>query len=304
MSVAMSDPIFNRYLEANVDAKKRWKAFKVHDYKRISECPVVDELVPLFGTPDFDFLSAEQKRTLFLEFIKHNAEALLIFEQLLLLAFRTFQRKVKLDGPALAALKQLTYEEYLHSKAFRIFLRNEPAFDWPQKGLMVHMTWARSCLLWLARSNPLILPLWGTKAEAFSVYYAQYLKKCFGSWEDNQWSKLHHLHVMDEAHHLNVQLDLYQSGYPLSRINTGIAFLLSFYLFVGFIQCLLFGGCWNMIRSAFPNHTVWQRLGLTLKTARWTVRKFEPYTQARMRTKALYLEKKPALGRWISFIYW
>lgn len=236
------------------------------------------------------------------QFIKLNAEALIVLEQALLVGMRSF-------GPARtrqeerASATKLAWEEYYHTRAFRTFLAREKSLCWRDDSLFLFRN--RRCRRWLAflaRRAPLALCIPGAKIEAFSLHYSQHVKEAFGGWEANSWAKIQHLHMLDEAQHVPVQFALYRRGCP--RGLKGLGVVAGTLAFVLILQVLLLTGNWRMVCAAMPSRSFPARVRWTFRIARWCVREFPPYAAALPRIRRYIAEDGLPFGRFLSFIAW
>ena len=286
----------------SLDARCSWKELDLSRYESPFQRPLPPAVIPLFGTSSDRDLSPEERQSLGKQFIKLNAEALILLEQALLLAMRSFRKRC-LDTNEEKGACKLAQEEYYHTRAFRSFLRREEDLEWRENSLFLFRNRrCRKWLAWIAKTVPLSLCLPGAKIEAFSLSYSQFIREAFGGWEANSWAKIQHLHVLDEAQHVPVQFAFYRKAFP--RGLKGLLVVAGTLCFIGILQVLLLTGNWRMVRNAMPKRSRLARLRWTLRTARWCVRDFPPYATALPRIRRYLQEDGMPYGKFFSFMTW
>ena len=297
---------FADFVVSNPDFVQRWELFSKTVAPALSG-PAPELLTPFSGTEFFASLDEGTRRALYLGFVRMNAEAFIILEQVLLAGFGSLTRPASLRARSSAAqaVRKLLVEELYHVAAFKKFLRDERQLAWPEKSVFLRSHHGlRNFLVWLARKAPFALALPAAKLESYTLYYAQTVRKAYGSWDANRWSKLHHLHSMDEGGHLPLQFDLYERAMgemkALERVKTLIGTIVLFFV----LQLLLVLGMSGVIADAFPSQSRVWRTTKAISAGRWVVRRFEPYQQARLNVRRSFEKRRPTFGRLLSFLHW
>jgi hypothetical protein len=286
---------------ARLQAPEEWRALQLDQFASPYAAPLPDGLVPFYGTPAFRQFSPEERQRLGREFIRFNAEALIVLEQALLLGLRK-HRKTRPE-PEKTACSKLAWEEYFHTRAFRQFLWREEREGFRKKSvLLFRAPRTRRWLASLAGAYPTALCLPGAKIEAYSLAYSKHVREAFGSWDANRWSKIQHLHLLDEAHHVAAQFELHSLAFPrgLRRIGLALAML-------GFIlnlQVLLMTGNWHLVKNALPSRSFFARILLCVQLAHWCVRTFPAYAEGRARMRTLLRAPNLPFGRLFAFMAW
>lgn len=296
---------FEQFNQKNLDYRERWAGFEPGRFPSVTQGVAPEGQVPFSGTPLFSHLSASQKRALYLGLIKINAEAFTILEMLLLTGFRRLSHTPGLSAGERAALKKLIHEEFLHIKAFSSVLKSEAELQYPKKSVMLLQNHRmRSMLAWMAKNVPVALTLPAVKLEIYSMCYSRYLKECFGSWETNRWTKVHELHLLDEAHHVSLQFDVFEerilSGKGKNRLQTVMGVCFFFIL----LQFLLFGACRRVVAEAFPELSSFHNRRRSFRLIRWIVREYEPYRKTQAQVRSNFDRRKPSYRRFFSFLHW
>lgn len=292
---------YSNYLNSQKDFRDKW-----NEYFALSPNFSIEnfrpELTPLYGTPFYSKLTEEQRFRFFCEYIKLVAEALVFFEQLLMLGVWSFARSKKAKpSEAQKALKQFAFEELYHSHGFRHFLWNHKIFNWEKNKIFADARITRKIISKIVIWSPACVFLPGAKLEAFTLSYHKMIKKYYSNNFENAWIHLNYIHQVDEAHHLPLEFDLHdQYVKDAGMLRTWIGSV----LFVLAMQVALFNGSYRVINYSFPQKSVWKKIILTLKMARWAVRTNPAYKEARVITRRQFQLKKPLMGKAMSFIYW
>ncbi len=294
-------PALDHYIKSPNDFKDKWRDYSKLESLVLNESQFKDELTPFYGLPEYDDLSSEQKKSLFFEYTKFLSEVQIYFEQLVIYAFSCLRNQYDLDAKEKMIVNKFIYEEVYHSLAFKDFLSQQTAFNWPANRNVPKLKFLRNIICWCIKKAPLSVTLPGAKLEAFTVEYSKWVRLAYKDDEPNSWSLINHYHHLDEAHHVGVEVYLYKKFISekrpfLTALNTLV--------FIAFLQVVLFSGCFNMIKYSFPDSGLRARIKLTLRLGKWAVRDLIPYRNALKVTQRNLNHYKPRFHKFFSFIYW
>ncbi len=292
---------YSHYLNTQENFRQKW-----HEY---FECPAnfssdhyVEQLAPLFGTDDFFKLTEAQRNQLNLEYIKLVAEALIFFEQLLVLgAWKIINKRTYLEAHTKRALQHFAYEELYHSHGFRHFLFIHENMHWNKNKIYADSKILRFIISKIVILAPGCVFLPGAKLEAFTLSYHKMIKKYYLNQRSNSWIHLNHIHQLDEAHHVPLEFELHNEIVK----NEGV--LKTFFgciFFVLTMQLALGIGAFKVVKYALPEKNLFTRIRLMMKMARWAVRLTPAYNEAREMTRKQFIAKKPIYGNLFKFVYW
>lgn len=293
--------IYSSYLHHQVNFRDKWNLFHVSEMNFTNQ-HYIPELTPLFNTPEFEQLSLDKRHKLFFEYTKLVAEALVLFEQILVFGVWHLKKDVKyLDLEAHKSLHQFAVEELYHSQGFRHFLHSHPVFDWSNKKIYADSKFLKKTIAFIIKQAPACIFLPGAKLEAFTLSYYRMIKKYYPDNRENSWVHLNHIHQIDEAFHLPLEFDLHDSlvekAGPVKTMLGAIAFVL-------IMQVALVIGSFKVISNVFPEYNFTKKVRWMMKMAKWAVRTTPAYTEARQITKQQFQNKKPKWGKVLAFIYW
>lgn len=294
-------PIFSTFLGNAETWQTKWIDFRSKPIN-FGEKNYVEELTPFYGLPQFQNFSEEEKRILFFEYVKLVGEAQILLEQILIFGFFHYRKKRKAyDDEVNQSMDKLSLEELYHSQAFRDFLSQVPELDWKGKPIYPKGTLLRKSFALLIKWAPLGMTLPGAKIEAFSLAYYKLLKKHYPSDLDNSWIELSYYHHQDEAFHVPLEFDIYNS----TIIRSG-AFktLFSTLLFIVLLQWALLSASWRLIRHSFPRKSLGERLNLVRYFVKWAIRHMPAFEETRNHTRKLFKKKKPLFSNILSFMHW
>jgi hypothetical protein len=279
---------------AHPESIERWRAFAQEPHRPLAD-RVVDELIPLYGTREFGELSSGEKRRLYFYFIQWVAEFFIVLEGSLLIAFRTLPENAKAG--------RILEEERLHSRAFRRFLKNEKCLGYPGRQVFLHRhPIAQRILTAVFRRFPLSMTIPGAKIEAYSIAYGKLLKQVHGSADADTWTKLNWLHLLDEAHHVPFEFDLYNEEFAKLGLGGRLGSVAGIWVFYLFLQWILICGCFRMAWTSLEPSNFWRKLRLSAQTLYWASYEFQPSRHMRSVAMACYREKSPRWRRLIWFV--
>lgn len=296
---------YNNYLNTQKNFREKWVEFYSLP-PNFNHTHFQTELTPLNGSIEFSLLTQSEKERFFLEYIKLVSEALVFFEQLLVLGVwaiekRNKKRNFNIDSETLKALRQFTFEELYHSNGFRHFLSIHSEFNWNQNKIYADSKFLRKIISKVVLWSPSAVFLPGAKLEAFTLSYHKMIKKYYPSNRENSWIHLNHIHQIDEAHHLPLEFDLHDA--IVDKVGAAKT-LIGGILFVLIMQVALFIGSFKVVHYSFPKYSFLKKISWTLKMAKWAVRTTPAYSEARVITKRQFAIKRPKYGKLMSFIYW
>jgi hypothetical protein len=284
------------------ESRTRWDEFLSNRPPALlSESPVQEALIPLYGTPYFDQLSDQEKRRFYFGFAQFNAEVIVFLEDLLLFSFRRFLKELAPDTRE--KMSSIVKDEFQHSKGYRKFLKEEPAVFWPEKKFFLDSAghYFKGIAMGIASRSPMSMAIPGARLEAYSIHLSTYLSRQYGSPLANEWTRLNHLHMLDESRHVPFEFELYEDTMNLRSHWTTVTGGL---LFVLFTQWVLLRANWRMVNCCADKSSLGRRMKLTFHMAFWAVRQFPPYEMARKQIKKLLEDKKPPYGRLFQFLTW
>ncbi|MGZ3790067.1 MAG: hypothetical protein ACXVLQ_16135 [Bacteriovorax sp.] len=293
--------IYSSYLHHQENFRDKWKEYQ-SEKMIFGKANYVPELTPLNGTVDFDQLSVDKRHKLFFEYTKLVAEALILFEQILVYGVRHLYRESdSLDLEARLALHQLAVEELYHSQGFRHFLHSNEVFHWNEKKIYADSKRLKNTLAFIVKKAPACVFLPGAKLEAFTLSYYRMIKKYYPDHSANSWIKINYIHQIDEAFHLPLEFDLHDS---LIQKAGHLKTVIGAIFFVLIMQVALIIGSYKIINNVFPESGPFKKIRWMMKMAKWAVRTTPAYQEARQMTKQQFEKKRPKWGRVFAFIYW
>jgi len=274
---------------------QRWKEFEHEPFKSLlSTSQIPAPFIPLNGTRHFSKLSGEEQKRFYLNFVKFTAEFFIVLEILLYVAFRRLRQN--------SLAQRLVGEENLHSRAFRRYLHQEKALHWKEKPVVLKRNpWLTSFMIRLVRRIPISIALPGAKIEAYSVYYGKLLKQEFGSIDANSWVKLNWLHLLDEAHHVGFEFDIFNEVFSQESFFGKIRAIVGTLIFYLYLQWTLTTGCWiAMKQSLDTDSSLVRKFRIFGPLLLWASFDFPPAQQMRASIRDYYKKKRP---RWGSLLW-
>ena len=160
------------YLQKQKNYLNKWKQFfetdlgldfKTLQYDRDFPSPV----------NELSEFSDSEKRHFYCCFSQFNCEALIVFEQCFMFASRILMRTLS-ENDEKRALHHFHKEEFIHTKAFRSYLRTEKTYLFPEKSLVVHRYHLlKNIFAWILKREPLAIIIPGAKSETYSLFYSK-----------------------------------------------------------------------------------------------------------------------------------
>ncbi len=296
----------NHFYSPNDQFKAKWSNFE-NSKINFNLDHFKEELVPFYGTKDFENFTREEKIQMFFEYIKFVSEAFLLFEQLIIVSERSIRKNKNIPFEFKEKLWHIAQEEMYHSIGFKTFLNGSTQLNWKNHKIYYHTKIIRTSLCFIVKNFPTCLFLPGAKLEASSLGYYVELKKLYDSNHHNSWLELNAIHSQDEAHHVPMQFELHNDSIlKLGALKTIVGSLLFFIA----LQLTLFLGIRQVVEYSFPQIKGARRLTplkkwiLTVKMAHWSVRNNESYIAARRMTKRYFQSQKPKFGIFFKYITW
>ena len=290
---------FNNYLKNQSAFKEKWK-----DY--ISQPPNFDEkdrldcLTPFYNTSDFDKLSEPKKDILFLNNVRFMAEALIVFEQVLLFGYYTNRNKPRYAKDEFSQpFAQFTFEELYHSIAFKHFLSSHKAIDAFPEPLLTDCHWLKNSFAFVVRNFPGSLYICSPRLEALALSYYNEIHQAYKGQKVNSWHRLHQLHYQDELYHIPLNYHFHESFIKEHGVfKTFIGSILFFLL----IQIMLFKVTYQATSQSFPEKTTFGKIRWTFKFIKWAITIAEAHKGARGIMKTHIKKIKPSYGYIFSFL--
>jgi hypothetical protein len=285
------------YLNRQRDSLGKWHHFIEENLHQNFQALTYEEsLTPFFGSEDWDSWTPEQRQKLFYLFCQFNCETLMTFEQCFMFASSRQMQFIKSDIER-DAYRHFVREEFLHTKAFRHYLRAETAFDFPRKSLFVHRCHRlKNIFAWILKKEPLAIIIPGAKSEAYSLFYAKLLERSFKS-KQNSFTDLNTLHSKDEVFHVQFDYNFVESVLKDWSLLKQLRFIFYTFFIILNIQFIVVLGLMNMIKDVAPEMGFLKRVHTVARFFRWTLWHFGPYQQTRLNLKATYGQRKHFMYR-------
>ncbi len=276
------------FANTSPDTEASWRGLKKLKLPSYLNETRPDTLTPYFKFPFFDLLSGDQKQRLYVAFTQFNAEVLIMLELVLYEGMKVVLTD-SFDPVVTQAVKKMRHEEKLHTKGFITFLKKEtPLF--PKTSFMLrNNSWLKNAFLKLVRWNPLSLALPAAKVEAFSVYYGKCVRSQYKT--NNLWVEVNYLHLIDEAHHVNFEFDLFKHMTSKSGPIEKLKIITGNFLFILLLQITFLIGCHRMVKYSLPNLKHLEHIKKVLLLGKWILYKFEPYAQTRELIKNHFISR-------------
>ncbi len=279
------------YLKKQENSFAKWTEFLQKDLQQdFRPLEYSDEIPsPLEDFPQDNWSEKEKTRFYYL-FAQFNCEALIIFEQCFMYATRKLVRT--LPNPLeRTALRHFAREEFIHTKAFRAYLRKEIVFHFPQKALVIHGSpLLKNIFAWILRQEPLAIIIPGAKSETYSLFYSKLFEKLFGQ-EGNTFTHLNALHSEDEVSHVQFDYNFVDSVLQRRSLFEQIRFVFYTFLLIFFIQFIILSGFSRVVKQLRPRSSVWFRVRLMGRIFKWILWSFNPYLQTRRSLRATYSQR-------------
>jgi hypothetical protein len=287
------------FLKRGESTLQKWQELRLADYPSCSEGELIDELVPFYGTAQLGKFSTTEKRALEQEFIKLNAELLIFLESLFSDTFKKAISKEPLSHKTLKAVEHLIDEEEAHSKAFWDFLKIE-GFD--KNLILLNDKKLLNAFNQLVVWSPLCCLITGAKSESYSIGYAQHLRRLMPI-NANRWSKLHHFHMIDEAHHVPFQFDVYEEALEQQSLLSEMKTFLCTFAFIILMQWVMIKSSWILLRNSLKDRSLVERIGLTYKLITWMLFDYRPMKDSRKHVQNILKSKNLRFGPVLRLVY-
>ena len=274
----------------NNSAKKWYDFFREHlknEFKTLEYVPTT--FTPFTALPNLAWSESELQR-LYYYFAQINSECLIIFEQCFMLSSRKMNH-VDLVPHKKEAITLFAREEFLHTQAFRRYMKRESFYHWPQESLIVHSCHRlKNTLAWILKKEPYAIVIPGAKAETYTLFYSKYLQTIFGA-NENTYTYLNAIHSIDEITH--VQFDYPFVEEEAQRRGFLGQMKLVFYtlLVIACVQFIFILGFNNVLKKIRPGLSFFQKLAIIRNAFQLMLRNFEPYIQTRRSLRATYSQR-------------
>lgn len=250
---------------------------------------------PLEAMPEAHW-NEEEKRHFFYLFAQFNCEALILFEQCLMYASRKLGTSLP-NALEKEAILHFAREEFIHTKAFRHYLRREQVYQFPQRSLVVHRCHRlKNLFAWLLKQDPMAIVIPGAKSETYSLFYSKLFERQFGR-DGNTFTKLNVLHSEDEVAHVQFDYQFADSVIAKRSLPQQFKFILFTFLTILVIQFIVILGFSQALKELRPHSSFWFRLKTMRRIFRWVLWNFPPYMQTRRSLQATYSQRKHFMYR-------
>jgi hypothetical protein len=295
----MNDSQSKIYLKNQSTFKEKWIDY-INAPPNFDETNRLDSLTPFYKTPHFQNFSDEKKNILFLNNVRFMAEALIVFEQVLLFGYYTNRNKPRYSNEEFSApFAQFTFEELYHSIAFKHFLASHNVFATFPGPLLTDCHWIKNSFAFIVRNFPGALYICSPRLEALALSYYNEIHHAYKGHEDNSWHKLHQLHRQDELYHIPLNYHFHESFIQEHGIiKTFIGSVLFFLL----IQIMLFKVTYGAIAQSFPEKNIFGKIRWTFRFIKWSINIAEAHKGARVIMKGYVNKIKPSYSYIFSFL--
>jgi hypothetical protein len=291
------------FIERGTGPIMKWDELDLSKYKSITETPRFDELTPFYNTDIFYQLDETEKQNLYYDFARFNTEMFIFFEDLFSDGFKEAIALEKVSEKTKIAVNHLIDEERAHTEAFMSLILSEHQLGWYYKNSVVRSKLIKKFANWIVKNEPIAVLITGAKAEAFSVNYSKYLKKICGSYDFNRHTQVHYLHLLDEVHHVPFQLDLYDEIMASADGMKKARILLFTILFFILMQFVLLKSAFHMISRSLTRLNIFNKIGLTLRMASWTIKNFPPIRDSKEQIRQLIIRRGLKLAPIYQLLY-
>lgn len=285
------------YLSKQNNSDQKWYRFFTEDLQQDFK-PL--KYVRKMSTPaQISSFTESEKEHFYYLFSQFNCEALIVFEQCLMLASRTLKNSLQNESEK-KALLHFVREEFLHTRAFKRYLGTESVYNYPQNSLVVHRCHRlKNIFAWILKKDPMAIIVPGLKSETYSLFYTKLLCR-YPEIKESTFSKLNQLHSEDETAHVQFDYDFVESVYDRRSLVGKIKFFAATYLMIFFIQFIVLLGFQRIIKNIRPRITRLGGLFLLIKIFRWVLWNFQPYIQTKRNLKSLFKQRKHRLYKILS----
>lgn len=295
----MMENQFKTYLQNQSDFRVKWKEYlaEVPDFDLSDRLEI---LTPFSGTKRYAALSEKQKNDLFLNHIRFMAEALIVFEQILLFGYYTNRKKSRYAPESFSKpFAQFTFEELYHSMAFRHFLTSHTVFAQFPEELITNCHWLKNTFAWIVRRFPGALYICSPRLEALSLAYYFEIKEAYSNSLENSWLKLHKLHHQDEIYHIPLNYHFHDAfikehGFLKTFVGSLLFFLM--------MQVMLMKVTSAAIAQSFPEKSRISRFIWNMRYIKWAMTVAKAHREARRIMKRNFKNMKPSYSFAFSFL--
>lgn len=291
------------YLHKNSDSIEKWNHIQLEHYPSIESTEYVPEMTPYFGTEVFDQLNENQKNLLYKDLIHFVAEIIIFLEDLYVEHFLGKTKEKDLTEKEHKTIHKFVEEEDYHRRQFRKFIDLERNDGRKEGYLFLTNNFVIKGMSWAVRHSPFCFLVAAAKSEAFSVEYAKYAKEKYGSWNHNRWSKLNELHLLDEAHHVPFQIDLYNLGLEKSGLIDRFKIFFCGLVYIALMQMVLVKTSFKFTNRVYQGKNIFKKIKLAVIFGQWVLHKYPPFLRTHNRVSKLIEDKKPYFYSFYHLIY-
>ncbi|WP_413289279.1 hypothetical protein [Bdellovibrio sp. HCB337] len=280
------------YLKRQEHSLDKWYVFMNENLRQnFQELTYEEGLTPFFGAEDWNDWTPDQRKKLFQRFCQFNAEALMAFEQCFMYASVQPATLIQ-DETERKAFFHFVREEFLHTKAFRCYLRAEKAFNFPQDSVFIHRCHRlKNNFAWILKREPFAIIIPGAKSEAYSLFYSKLLERVYKT-KTNSFTELNTLHSKDEVFHVQFDYNFVDSLVKNWSLWRQWRFIFYSFLMILNIQFIVILGFMNILKEVAPEKGFFKRTYTMMRFFRWTLWHFVPYQQTRTNLQATYKQRK------------
>lgn len=286
----MAENQFQTYLDNQSQFREKWRTY-LNQSPDFDLSDRLEVLTPFHGTSDYEKLSSENKNDLFLNHVRLMAEALIVFEQILLFGYYTNRNKPSYEPESFAKpFAQFTFEELYHSMAFKHFLSSHEVFRKFPKTMITEDRWLKNTFAWIVRQFPGALYICSPRLEALSLSYYNEIKEAHPKTAENSWLQLHKLHHQDEIYHIPLNYHFHDAfikehGFLKTFVGSVLFFMM--------MQVMLMKVAFAAISQALPEKGTLSRVMWTLKYIKWSMKVAKAHKDARTIMKRNFNKMKP-----------
>lgn len=291
------------YLHKNQNSLDKWDEIKLENYSSVESTTHVPEMTPYFGTEVFKTLSDDQKNLLYKDLIHFVAEIIIFLEDLYVEHFLGKVSEKDLTQKEHQTINKFVEEEDYHRKQFRKFIDLEKADGRKEGYLFLTNNFVTKGMSWAVRHSPFCFLVAAAKSEAFSVEYAKFSKEQYGGWEHNRWSKLNELHLLDEAHHVPFQIDLYNLGLQEAGLIDRLKIFFFGLVYILLMQMVLIRTSFKFTSRVYKGKNIFKKIKLAAIFGQWVLHQYPPFLRTHNRVAKLIKDKKPYFYSFYQMIY-
>lgn len=286
----MAETQFHSYLQNQSQFREKWKNY-LNQGPDFDLSDRLDVLTPFSGTPDYEKLSEKNKNDLFLNHVRLMAEALIVFEQILLFGYFTNRSKPQYAPDSFSKpFAQFTFEELYHSMAFKHFLKSHEVFSHFPGEMITNDRWLKNTFAWIVRKFPGALYICSPRLEALSLSYYNEIKQAYPATAKNSWLDLHKLHHQDEIYHIPLNYHFHDA---FIKEHGFLKTFMGSILFFMMMQVMLMKVATAAIAQALPEEGKLSRFVWTMKYIKWSMKVAKAHKDARTIMKRNFNKMKP-----------